>query len=137
MKLIKVSCDMKSNGFTLIMRRQFGQIDFKRNWTDYKSGFGDPSKDHWIGNDMLYYLTNQLNYSLRIELEDWDGNRKYANYEMFRVKSEFEGYELQVSGYSGDAGDSLSDHSGQKFSTLDVDNDDAPLWAWNGNCAAR
>lgn len=128
---------MKSGGYTLIMRRQYGSLDFKRNWNDYKLGFGEPTKDHWIGNDMIYYLTNQLNYSLKIEMEDWDGNRKTANYDLFKVKSEKEGYQLEVSGYSGDAGDSLSTHDGKKFSTYDADNDEAPIWFHGGNCAEK
>ena len=128
---------MKSGGYTLIMRRQFGSLDFKRDWNDYKNGFGKPEKDHWIGNDLIYYLTNQLNYSLRIELEDWDGNRKVANYESFKIKSEENGYQLVVGGYSGNAGDSFSIHNGKMFSTLDRDNDNAPEWFHGGNCAQR
>lgn len=46
---VKVSCDMKSGGFTLISRRQYSTNSFKRDWNDYKNGFGEPSKDHWIG----------------------------------------------------------------------------------------
>ena len=70
-------------------------------------------------------------------MEDWEGNKKFANYDLFKIKSEEEGYELDVSGYHGDAGDSFSNHSGTKFSTYDVDNDEAPEWFWNGNCAER
>ena len=70
-------------------------------------------------------------------MEDWSGVKKFALYESFLVKSEEEGYELQVSGYSGTAGDSFSAHNGKKFSTYDVDNDDAPVQFWNGNCAKR
>lgn len=40
---------MKSGGFTLISRRQYSTNSFKRDWNDYKNGFGEPSKDHWIG----------------------------------------------------------------------------------------
>ena len=37
---------------------------------------------------------------------------------------------LKVSGYTGDAGDSLTAHNNRKFSTQDSDND-----TYNGNCA--
>jgi hypothetical protein len=136
-KAVKVYCDMKMAGLTVIMRRTDGKVDFYRNWTEYKNGFGDPGKEHWIGNDMIHYLTSQANYSLRIDMEDWSGVRKHAFYERFQVKSEEEGYELEVSGYKGDAGDSLTPHNRKKFSTYDVDNDDAPIQFWDGNCAAR
>jgi hypothetical protein len=56
---------------------------------------------------------------------------------MFKIKSEQEGYQLEVGGYHGNAGDSLSYHNGKKFSTYDVDNDEAPIQFWNGNCAKR
>ena len=39
---------------------------------------------------------------------------------------------LQISEYSGDAGDSLSSHNGKPFSTYDFDNDARA----NGNCAS-
>jgi ficolin len=39
-------------------------------------------------------------------------------------------YKLQVSGYSGDAGDSMSGHSGFDFTTNDQDND-----VYSANCA--
>lgn len=130
---------MKIGGHTVIMRRNTGLIDFYRNWKEYKLGFGDPNKEHWIGNDMIHYLTTQVNCSLRISMEDWEGIKKFAIYKNFWVKSESEGYELVVSGYmpQSSAGDSLGKHNGSKFSTNDVDNDKAPEAIWNGNCAKR
>jgi hypothetical protein len=133
----KMSCDMLSGGMTTIMRRMNGDVDFYRNWTEYKQGFGEPSKEHWLGNDLIHYMTTQHSYSLRIELEDWQGNKKHALYDVFQIKSEIEGYELVVGGYQGTAGDSFGVHNGKKFSTFDVDNDDAPENFWNGNCAKR
>jgi hypothetical protein len=136
---VKVFCDMKLAGLTVIMRRHSGLVDFYRNWTEYKRGFGEPAGggEYWLGNDLIHYVTTQFNYSLRIDMEDWSGAKRYATYDFFQVKSEEEGYELMVSGYKGDAGDSLSNHNGKKFSTYDVDNDEAPVEFWNGNCAAR
>lgn len=78
-----------------------------------------------------------MNYSLRIDMEDWNGVRKFASYDLFRILSEEEGYKLVINGYQGNAGDSLSAHNGRKFSTHDVDNDEAPPEFWNGNCAKR
>jgi hypothetical protein len=89
------------------------------------------------GNENIYLLTNQANYSLRVEMEDWNGVKKYAKYDMFKIMSEEEGYKLILGDYHGNAGDSLSYHNGKKFSTYDVDNDDAPVQFWNGNCAKR
>ena len=43
-----------------------------------------------------------------------------------RVDGEDELYRIWVGGYSGNASDSLSAHSGYKFSTIDNNNDLAP-----------
>ncbi|XP_050514536.1 fibrinogen C domain-containing protein 1-B-like isoform X3 [Diabrotica virgifera virgifera] len=69
---------------------------------------------------------------LLVELVDKDGISAYALYDSFAIGSEVEGYYLStLKGYSGDAGDSLSNHLGQKFTTLDLDQDQKP----DGNCA--
>ena len=47
-----------------------------------------------------------------------------------RVEDEEQGYRLNVSGFSGTAGDSLKVHNQKKFTTKDVDNDTHP-----SNCA--
>ncbi len=54
----------------------------------------------------------------------------YAQYSHFEVKNEADNYQLNVAGYSGNAGDSLKYHSLMNFSTFDRDND-----MWNFNCA--
>ena len=70
--------------------------------------------------------------SLRVELEDWDGVRAYANYGKFKVGDEKQTqYRLEAGSYSGTGGDSLSSHSNMGFTTKDRDND-----AMSGsNCA--
>lgn len=134
---IRVFCDMKLGGYTVIQRRTSDELDFYRNWTEYKGGFGDAAKDYWIGLDNLHYLTHEANNSLRIELEDWHGQKKTANYESFSIGAESDGYQLTVKDYSGDAGDALNGHVDMKFSTYDVDNDQTPPEFWSGNCAKR
>jgi hypothetical protein len=31
------------------MKRINGELDFFRNWEEYKNGFGTPTKEYWIG----------------------------------------------------------------------------------------
>ncbi|XP_050388398.1 fibrinogen-like protein 1 [Patella vulgata] len=38
----------------VIQRRQVGNVNFNRNWTDYKNGFGDMTNgDFWLGLQKL------------------------------------------------------------------------------------
>ncbi|XP_016326935.1 microfibril-associated glycoprotein 4-like [Sinocyclocheilus anshuiensis] len=72
-------------------------------------------------------------YKLRVDLEDFEGQKAYALYKSFSVDSEADGYKLHVSGFvDGGAGDSLSPHNGMKFSTFDKDQD-----LLGDNCALK
>lgn len=69
--------------FQVIQRRDdFGEPreNFNRDWADYKNGFGDPAKEFWMGNENIYMLTNNEDYALRIELEDFEGNKRSISF---------------------------------------------------------
>ncbi|XP_070538828.1 fibrinogen C domain-containing protein 1-like [Ptychodera flava] len=129
----KVFCDMDTDhgGWTVFQRRRDGSLDFYRYWNDYKNGFGFPTAEFWLGNDRLYTLTNQRRYELRIDLEDFDNETRYAKYDNFIIGDEFSKYKLTLGEYSGTAEDDLEVHNGKPFSTRDRDNDDS-----SSNCAA-
>ncbi|CAH1773516.1 unnamed protein product [Owenia fusiformis] len=117
-------CDMEgSDGWVVIQRRQDGNVDFYRNWEDYKNGFGDLLADHYLGNKHIHILTNVYDSKLKIELYDWEDNMRYAEYDSFKIGSEDENYKLHASGYHGNAGDALSYHNEMEFSTRDRRND--------------
>ena len=83
------------------LSRLDGSVDFYRNWTDYKQGFGNLGGEFWLGLDNIHRLTNQTNNTLRVELEDFDGNTAYAEYNTFAVADEADNYRLSVAGYTG------------------------------------
>ncbi|XP_035684230.1 ficolin-2-like [Branchiostoma floridae] len=126
---VHVYCDMdtEGGGWTLFQKRQDGSVNFYRDWQVYKTGFGDLRGEFWLGNDHLHRLTAQDVYELRVDLEDFEGNTAYAKYNIFRVEDEVHKYRLTVDGYSGNAGDTMTDsvrpHNGMYFSTRDRDND--------------
>lgn len=122
----KVFCDLDAigGGWTLIQRRFNGSVNFQRNWKDYKQGFGNPAGEHWLGNEVVHQLTSKRAYSLRVELQDWEGKEAHAQYELFQLGSEGQLYRLALRGYSGSAGrQSGLILQGTNFSTRDADND--------------
>jgi len=109
----------------LIQRRSSGpKEEFYRNWTEYENGFGNCSGNNWIGLKTINALTSPGNQELRIDMEDWDGVKKYAQYSTFSISNATDSYRLNVSGYLGNAGDYLKHHNGMKFSTNDKENDE-------------
>ncbi|XP_036292675.1 angiopoietin-1 isoform X2 [Pipistrellus kuhlii] len=122
----KVFCNMDLNGggWTVIQHREDGSVDFQRGWKEYKMGFGNPSGEYWLGNEFIFAMTSQRQYTLRIQLMDWEGNQAYSQYDRFHIGNEKQNYRLYLKGHSGTAGQqsSLVIH-GADFSTKDADND--------------
>ncbi|MCJ8750115.1 hypothetical protein PDJAM_G00258960 [Pangasius djambal] len=151
--LVYCEIDSSGRGWTVLQRRRDGSVNFNRNWIPYKEGFGylspDDSTEFWLGNEKIHLLTVQtsLPYVLRIEMVDWEGVKKYADYAMFKVGPEVDQYRLTYGYYfGGNAGDAfdgfafgddasdkpLTSHNGLQFSTPDRDND-----RYSGNCAKQ
>ena len=124
-------CDMRGN-WTVFQRRFNGAVGFYRHWNNYVNGFGNPRGEYWMGLDNIHCMTNTIpGTKLRVELGDWEGNPYYAEYSQFVVGDSSTNYKLTVLGYSGNAGDQITYHSGQMFSTYDQDHDSRS----GGNCA--
>ena len=98
-----VFCDQTTagGGCTVLQKRLDGSVDFYLNWSDYKHDFGDLSGEFWLGNDKIHHLTSDDNKRLRVDLEDFEGNTTYAEYDMFGVMGENDKYKLILGNYSG------------------------------------
>jgi len=60
------------------------------------------------GNDNIHELTSAKNYTLRVDLADFEGNSRYAEYSNFNVASAADKYRLTSLGtYSGNAGTTI------------------------------
>ncbi|CAG2196068.1 Ficolin-1-A,Ryncolin-1,Fibrinogen C domain-containing protein 1,Tenascin-N,Angiopoietin-related protein 7,Ficolin-3,Fibrinogen C domain-containing protein 1-B,Fibrinogen-like protein 1,Ficolin-1,Ficolin-1-B,Tenascin-R,Ryncolin-2,Techylectin-5B,Fibrinogen C domain-containing protein 1-A,Microfibril-associated glycoprotein 4,Fibrinogen-like protein A,Ryncolin-3,Tenascin-X,Ficolin-2,Tenascin,Angiopoietin-related protein 2,Techylectin-5A,Ryncolin-4 [Mytilus edulis] len=129
-----VYCDFEidNTGWTVFQRRLNGSIDFYRGWNSYVNGFGDLEAEFWLGNQKIHSLTKQGNYELRVDISDFHGTKAYARYASFSVGDASTNYKLTVTGYSGNAGDSLDYSNGQAFTTKDRDN-----FPVGKNCAIR
>ena len=95
-------CDQKNvgGGWTVVQKRLNGSVDFHRNWSDYKNGFGELDGESWLGLEKMHRLTKSPS-KLRVDLEDFDGKTAYAEYYMFVVATESKKYQLSVRNYSG------------------------------------
>lgn len=135
-----VFCDQSTDGggWTVFQRRLDGSQNFFRNWTEYKIGFGQLHREHWLGNDEIFRLTRHAfikGSELRIDMQvkGWP-NRIWAKYSSFDVNAEHMGYLMHISGFTGSSGvsDRMAYHNNMKFSTYDVDNDQQP-----GSCSLQ
>ncbi len=129
---LRVYCDMETDGggWIVIQRRQDGSVDFYRNWTDYRVGFGDLDGEFWLGNDNLRGLTEFGGmWQLRFDFENWLDEKAWSAYEGFRVSGE--NFRLNVDSFNNrsTAGDSILHaddqytHNEMMFSTKDKQND--------------
>lgn len=127
-KDVQAYCDMDTagGGWTVFQRRQDGSVDFYRSWQEYKTGFGDPAAEHWLGNEKLHLLTNRNKMcELYISMESWKSVVGYARYKNFSIEDESNAYRLHIGNFTGiNVGkDSLRYHNNMKFTTKDNDND--------------
>ncbi|XP_026214902.1 microfibril-associated glycoprotein 4-like [Anabas testudineus] len=130
---LNVYCDMDTDGgrWTVFNRRLDGTENFFRPWNHYKTGFGNVAGEYWLGLENIFLLTMRKKNELRVDMEDWEGGKAFAQYSSFSIDSENVGYELHLGSFTGgEAGDSLSSHNSMKFTTYDKDQD-----TWGKNCA--
>ena len=98
-----VFCDQTTagGGWTVFQKRIDGSVDFYRGWADYKKGFGNLSGEFWLGLDKIHRLTNSDTFKLRVDLEDWEGETRFAEYDTFAIGDEASKYRLSLGSYSG------------------------------------
>ncbi|XP_065810111.1 tenascin-N isoform X3 [Labrus bergylta] len=131
-KPIEVYCDMDTDGggWLMLQRRTTGKLDFMKRWRQYIAGFGNMTDEFWIGLDKIYELTNTpTQYELRFDL-GLGSERAYAVYDNFKIAPVKQKFKLTIGKYRGTAGDAMTYHQGQLWTTVDNDNDIAL-----GNCA--
>ena len=98
-----VRCDMRTDGggWTVFQRRQDGSENFFRGWSDYKAGFGDQSGEFWLGLNRIHRLSNSGHDVLRVDLTDFNGVQRYAQYKKFSVADRSDIYRLNIGAFSG------------------------------------
>lgn len=67
-------------------------------------GFGDPSGEHWLGNDAIHLLTTSKDHILQVHLKDAEGHQAYSQYDHFYIDGEDKKYRYQNVSCSLDSG---------------------------------
>ena len=100
-----VFCDQETDGggWTVFQKRMDGSVDFYRDWESFKNGFGNLNSEFWLGLDKIHLLTNSHSVKLRVDLEDWEGETRFAEYGTFTIANEKDKYKLSVGSYTGDS----------------------------------
>ncbi|NXL88662.1 ANGL3 protein, partial [Alectura lathami] len=116
-----VFCETKfGTSWTVIQNRVDGSLDFNQTWDAYAEGFGDLNEEFWLGLNKTYSITQQGDYILRIELQDWKDNKRYIEY-AFRLGGPETDYVLLLSRISGSIPNALPEQTDLRFSTADHD----------------
>nr|KAF6479000.1 angiopoietin like 4 [Molossus molossus] len=121
-----VNCKMTSDGgWTIIQRRQDGSVDFNRPWEAYKTGFGDPQGEFWLGLEKVHLILGDRSSHLAVQLQDWEGNAESLQFPV-RLGGEDTAYSLQLTApVASELGVTTVTPSGLSlpFSTWDRDHD--------------
>ena len=99
---VTVSCDQTTDGggWLIYQRRLDGAVDFARNWSDYKIGFGiigDDTKEMWMGNEKLFQIQQaygSIELEFRIEATAFNGDSCWAICYPFEIRPENESYSI-------------------------------------------
>ncbi|RXG67972.1 hypothetical protein Avbf_04192 [Armadillidium vulgare] len=91
-KTIKVFYDQETDGsgWTVLQHRENipNRENFYRKWTEYKLGLGNLSSEFWLGLDNIHSLVSDTLMELLVDLEDNEGDVRFANYEYFYISDE-------------------------------------------------
>ncbi|XP_042735651.1 fibrinogen-like protein 1-like protein [Lagopus leucura] len=127
-----VYCEMNvtDGGWTVIQRNSHNtDITWAESWSAYKYGFGNVRGDYWLGTEYIHQIAKQKVYQVRFVISDNADNVKFADYNLFSVEDEAQGYRLRLGSYAGTAGDAMAlansatVHDNMKFSAKDLDQD--------------
>ncbi|XP_006010494.1 angiopoietin-related protein 3 isoform X1 [Latimeria chalumnae] len=117
-----VYCEMTADGgWTVIQRRIDGSVDFDQTWDRYVNGFGDLEGEFWLGLEKLYFMSQQGDYILHIELKDWKNSKRFIEY-IFSLGSKETHYILQLTQTAGNVPNAMSEQTKMRFSTKEDSN---------------
>ena len=120
-------------GWTVFQRRMDGTRTFFSTLSSYINGFGDLNREFLLNLNNIHRLTMLRpggNTALRVDMDDFEGNTRFAKYSLFQILDATTDYQLVIGGYSGDAGDSLATSNGKPFVARQRDSYSVLMSGW-------
>ncbi len=97
--------------------------NFDRPHSDYTDGFGSVQLgSYWLGNQVLYTISAQRSYNLRIDLWNSDGVYTYAEYKTVWIRDSAQGFQIELRDFLGGSAGDGGLYSGAAFHAKDLDN---------------
>ncbi|XP_006810369.1 ficolin-2-like [Neolamprologus brichardi] len=77
---VEVYCDMdlEGGGWTVLLKRTDGSLNFYRPWNHYKMGFGNANGEYWLG-ETLFFLRSVVNCAQLYLGAFWYNNCHHSN----------------------------------------------------------
>ena len=85
----------------VLMRRGISKIDFKRKSNDFQQGFGNVSKDYWLGNDRIHSLTDVAGSHQLLRISANTETHIYSQYDNFVMTAKSDDYTLSFDKHNG------------------------------------
>ncbi|KAH9500136.1 Ficolin-1 [Bulinus truncatus] len=90
---------------------------FRKNWVEYKDGFGNLCEDFWLGNERIHQITSNSRWELRIDMV-FKNTFYHSVYSHFSIMDESNNYTLKLKRFLyGNGEDMLAPINGMAFST--------------------
>ena len=117
----------EEDGWIIIQRRVDASVSFEKSWDEYAAGFGDVDGNFWLGLEAIHEITEAQPMSLQIDVVPFNIPAVSIPYPYFHVGGAASEYLLNITSNTPGSDtlcNSFTRASGNKFSTIDRDNDD-------------
>uniref|UniRef100_A0A8C3QV26 Fibrinogen C-terminal domain-containing protein n=1 Tax=Cyanoderma ruficeps TaxID=181631 RepID=A0A8C3QV26_9PASS len=99
----------EDGGWTVIQRNHRDTpASWDESWSTYKHSFGNVHTEFWLGTKYIHQITRQKVYEARFVIWDASNNMKFADYNLFSLGDESQGYQLRLGAHSGTAEDAMA-----------------------------
>ncbi|CAG2217222.1 unnamed protein product [Mytilus edulis] len=74
--IVQIKCVYNNFAGNVVQKRFNGTVSFDRFWSNYKTGFGDITGEHWLGDSMTDLASQPMN-GMKFTTRDKDNDIEY------------------------------------------------------------